>query len=133
MTNPAAVPDEVKDFTTTRRRHVTTFKIDGQPVTATQPKTAWQIGLIRKYPNASEDEFAFLTVDETLEKVFDPESLKHLRARLDDDDDDFDYDDIVAVGRWLREQWNDADPTGQPTGSSGRRSRTGGRSTARAR
>lgn len=107
-------------------------KVDGELLHVRRPKGAFFIALANRMASGSELEQA-AAMDDVLGKVFDEESAKHLRARLDDEEDEFDVDDVGMILTRLRELWSRGRPTGSASGSRPPRRRSGGPSTARSR
>lgn len=106
-------------------------------LTGRRPKTAVLIRLVGGMLDDGNPLRQAATFDEFLDKVLDEKSVAHLRERMEDPDDvlDIDHAYVKAMFQHLVGIWYG--PTARPTGgrraSSASSSRTGKRSTARAR
>lgn len=132
---PAAIPTAVAGaYETPKKDRTQVFTLDGHPLTVYRVKAAWYIKQAETRADLPEDDPRQIELlHEAIEKVFgDPADREYLYARLEDDEDDFDYDDLGLVIRAIRGGAGGR-PTGPSIGPSDRRSKTGGRSTARRR
>lgn len=101
---------------------------------ARRPKMAVLLRVVRVLGDDTDEMAQAAAFDDLLERVLEPESAEALRNRLEDDDDDLDLDSpgIANMFQTLVGLWYGR-PTGRQPASRRSPSRTGKRSTGRAR
>lgn len=134
-TAPATPTGVIGSYETPKKDRTQVFALDGHHLTVYRVKAAWFVDQAEQFGDLDEQDPAQVELlHETIRKVFrDPADRDYLYGRLRDEEDDFDYDDLGALLQVIRGKQGGGRPTGPSTSSSGRRSKTGGRSTARRR
>ena len=106
---------------------------DNTVLIGTRPKMAVLLRLVAAMGDDADPFAQASAFDLFLDKVLDAESVKHIRARMEDDDDELDLDHplISQLFQTLVGVWYGTRPTGGRRGSAASPSQSGRRSTAR--
>lgn len=106
------------------------FKVDGRVMLARQPlpsQVAYLMGITSRQRSEQDQMGGMMNF---VDSILGDDDSQHLLNKLLDPEDDFDTDDMMAIVRFLLEEWS-ARPTQPVSGSTGSQPTTGPESTLR--